>query len=159
MGGGGWRQRLAAGGCDRAEVENFAKSRAPAKSRRHRHDKASQNISRRRFISPIPPISFSLRRPPAAATRPPLPLHGAADSPQKDGEESGQEAAGQWDERGESAVVAHGKAPALKKKPEGWTDDQWQQDCLRRKLSTAERKGRRAAELEKKAQAARQHHT
>nr|XP_051203983.1 uncharacterized protein LOC127317464 [Lolium perenne] len=49
------------------------------------------------------------------------------------------------------------KAPAAKKKPEGMTEDQWQQDCLRRKLSTAERKGRRAVELEKKAQAARQH--
>jgi hypothetical protein len=49
------------------------------------------------------------------------------------------------------------KAPALKKKPEGWTDDQWQQDFLCRKLSTAERKGRRAVELEKKAPAARQH--
>jgi hypothetical protein len=49
------------------------------------------------------------------------------------------------------------KAPALKKKPEGWTDDQWQQDCLRRKMATAERKGRSAAEQEKKALAARQH--
>ncbi|KAK1679136.1 hypothetical protein QYE76_039984 [Lolium multiflorum] len=49
------------------------------------------------------------------------------------------------------------KAPAPKKKPEGWTDDQWQQDCLRRKMATAERKGRRTAEQEKKALAARQH--
>ncbi|KAK1662212.1 hypothetical protein QYE76_050371 [Lolium multiflorum] len=49
------------------------------------------------------------------------------------------------------------KASALKKKPEGWTDDQWHQDCLRRNLSTAEWKGRRAAQLEKKALAARAH--
>jgi hypothetical protein len=35
------------------------------------------------------------------------------------------------------------KALAPKKYPEGWTDDQWHQDCLRRKLSMVERKGRR----------------
>jgi hypothetical protein len=42
------------------------------------------------------------------------------------------------------------KASAPKKKPKGWTDDQWHQNCLRQKLSTAERKGRRAAQQEKK---------
>jgi hypothetical protein len=37
------------------------------------------------------------------------------------------------------------KAPTAKKKPEGWTDNQWHQDYLRQKLSTAEQKGWRAA--------------
>jgi hypothetical protein len=40
-------------------------------------------------------------------------------------------------------------------KPEGWTDERWDQDCMRRKLSTAERRGRRVVEQEKKTEVAR----
>jgi hypothetical protein len=47
------------------------------------------------------------------------------------------------------------KASTRKKKPEGWTYDQWQQDCLRPKMSMAERRGRRAAQQEKKTMVAR----
>jgi hypothetical protein len=40
---------------------------------------------------------------------------------------------------------------------EGWTDDQWDQDCLRRKLLKAEWRGQQAAQLEKKLVAACAH--
>ncbi|KAK1630447.1 hypothetical protein QYE76_004762 [Lolium multiflorum] len=39
------------------------------------------------------------------------------------------------------------KAPATKKKPEGWTYERWDQDCLWCKLSTAERRGERTWEI------------
>jgi hypothetical protein len=35
-------------------------------------------------------------------------------------------------------------------KSDSWTEERWQQDCLRRKLPTVERRGRRVVEQEKK---------
>ena len=127
---------------------------APAKSRLYRRAQASQNISRRRFISPIPPISFSL--PPSTRRRYPLYM-APPTAPKKMAKKAAKKPPGNATIGAKAPFAKPRKAPAAKKKPEGMTEDQWQQDCLRRKLSTAERKGRRAVELEKKAQAARQH--
>jgi hypothetical protein len=42
------------------------------------------------------------------------------------------------------------KVPAPKVKPESWTDERWQEDCLRQRLSTTEQRDRWVVELARK---------
>jgi hypothetical protein len=93
--------------------------------------------------------------PPAAATH--FPSTAPPTGPQKKAKKTATKPPDNETKGAKAPFAKPQKAPAPKKKPEGWTDDKWHQNCLRRKLSTTERKGWREAQQEKKALGARAH--
>jgi hypothetical protein len=102
---------------------------------------ATLRLSRRAFMPsqkispPLPPIHFSLS--PSLLSL----IHGAADRPQKMAREAATKPSGNETKGPNAPFVKPRKAPVARKKPEGWTNDRWNQDCLRRKLSMTERGG------------------
>jgi hypothetical protein len=52
--------------------------------------------------------------------------------------------------KGPKAPFAKPRTAPAKTKPDDWTEERWPEDCLWRKLSTAERRGRRVLEQDKK---------